>query len=205
MADIDKWLIEKLDSSNWMMWKFQIKHLLLAKDLWGFIDGVEILQDDASAQQQVDFNKRSQKAFSTMIMSVSSLQLYLITSHEEPRRVWMALKNHFERDTLVNKLILIKQYFRMDMAEGTSMEVHIKTLKEIIDRLAAINAPIAEEDQVVILLGSLPPSYSTLVTALKARDAVTLSYVQKSFIHKEQRLKESNTQHTGLNKMSGIG
>ena len=71
MAEIDKWLIDKLDSSNWMMWKFQIKHLLLAKDLWGLVDGMEVLQDDASAQQRVDFNKRSQKAFSTMVMSVS--------------------------------------------------------------------------------------------------------------------------------------
>ena len=187
------------------MWKFQIKHLLLAKDLWGVVDGTEVLQDDASAQQRADFNKRSQKAFSTMVMSVSLSQLYLITSYEEPRRAWTALRNHFERDTLVNKLILKKQYFRMEMTEDTSIEAHIKTMKELTDRLAAINAPIAEEDQVVTLLGSLPPSYSTLVTALEARDAITLSYVQQSLIREEQRLKESNTQHTGFDKVSGIG
>ena len=105
MAEIDKWSIDKLNSSNRMTWKFQIKHLLLVKDLWGLIDGTEVLQDDASAQQQADFNKRSQKAFSTMVMSISSSQLYLITLYEEPRRAWMALTNHFERDTLVNKLI----------------------------------------------------------------------------------------------------
>ena len=106
----------------------------------------------------------------------------------------------------MNTLILKKQYFRMEITEDTSMEAHIKTMKELTDRLAAINAPtIAEEDQVVTLLGSLPPSYSTLVTALKARDAITLSYVQQSLIREEQMLKESNTQHTGLNKVSGTG
>ena len=68
-----------------------------------------------------------------------------------------------------------------------------------------ICAPIAEEDQVITLLGSLPPGYSTLVTTLEARDAITLSYVQQSLIREEQRLKESNTQHTGLDKVSGIG
>ena len=71
MAEINKWLIDKLDSSNWMTWKFQIKHLLLAKDLYRLVDGTEVLQDYASAQQRVDFNKRSQKVFSTMVMSVS--------------------------------------------------------------------------------------------------------------------------------------
>ena len=56
----------------------------------------------------------------------------------------------------------------------------MKKIKELTDRLAAINAHIFEEDQVVTLLGSLPPSYSTLVTALEASDTVTLSYVQQA-------------------------
>jgi len=41
----------------------------------------------------------------------------------------------------------------------------------------------------VTLLGSLPSSYSTLVTALEARDAITLSYAQQALIREEQRLK----------------
>ena len=40
MAAIKKWSIDKLDSLNLMMWKFQIKHLLLVKDL---TDGTEVL------------------------------------------------------------------------------------------------------------------------------------------------------------------
>ena len=56
---MDKWSIDKLDSSNWMTWKFQIKHLLLAKDLWGIVDGTEVLAENASEQQRTDFNKKS--------------------------------------------------------------------------------------------------------------------------------------------------
>jgi len=106
-----------------------MKHLLLARRLWGLVDGTEVIRDISSAQQEADFKKRSQKAFSTIVMSihVSSSVLYLITSFEEPVDAWMALRDHFEQDTLVNKLMLKKQYFRMEMKEGTSMEeVHIK-------------------------------------------------------------------------------
>eukprot|EP00731_Ephydatia_muelleri_P037673 Em0533g3a len=74
------------------------------------------------------------------------------------------------------------------MKEGSSIEAHIKAMKELTDKLAAIKAPISEEDQVVTLLGSLPSSYSTLVTALEARDAVSLSYVQQALIQEEQRM-----------------
>ena len=63
-------------------------------------------------------------------------------------------------------------------------------MKEITDKLAAISAPISEEDQVVTLLGSLPRNYATLVTALEARlDEVQLSHVQQALIHEEQKLQ----------------
>jgi len=91
MPEVDKWSIDKLDSSNWMTWIFQMKHLLLARGLWGLVDGTEVLQDNLSAQQEADFKKRSQKAFSTIVMSISSSVLYLITSFEEPEDAWMAL------------------------------------------------------------------------------------------------------------------
>ena len=126
MAEVDKWSIDKLDSSNWTTWKFQMKHLLLAKGLWEIVDGTEVLGVDPTAQQESEFKKKSQKAFSTIVMSISASQLYLITSCEEPVEAWTALREHFERDSLVNKLMLKKQYFRMEMKEGTSIEEHIK-------------------------------------------------------------------------------
>jgi len=58
-----------------------------------------------------------------------------------------------------------------------------------IGYIAAIDAPISQEDQIVTFLGSLPSFYSTLVTALEARDTITLSYAQQALIWEEQRLK----------------
>ena len=48
------------------------------------------------------------------------------------------------------------------------METHLKEMKEITDKLSSIGSPISEGHQVVTLLGSLPPSYSTVVTAIEA-------------------------------------
>ena len=64
------------------------------------------LREDASAQQRADFRKASQKAFSTIVMAISTSQLYLVTSLEEPKNAWDALRDHYERDTLANKLML---------------------------------------------------------------------------------------------------
>ena len=161
---------------------------LLAKGLWGHADGTDVLEDGASDRARTEFRQKSQKAFSTIVMAISTAQLYLVTSCERPKDAWDALRDHFERETLVNKLFLKKQYFRTEMKEGASMEVHLKHMKEITDRLAAIGAPISEEDQVVTLLGSLLTSYSILVTALEARvDDVRLNFVQQALIHEEMK------------------
>ena len=73
------------------------------------------------------------------------------------------------------------------MREDTSIEQHLKHMKELTDRLAAMGAPITEEDQVVMLLGSLPKSYSTFVTSQEARENVLLNYLQQALVHEEQK------------------
>ena len=113
-------------------------------------------------------------------------------SCETPKDAWDALRSHFEQNTLANKLLLKKRFFRMEMKEGTTIENHLKQMKELSDQLAAIGAPITEEDQVVTLLGSLPQSFSTLVTALEARvdEGLSLKYVQQALVNEEQKMRE---------------
>ena len=191
----EKSTIDKLDSSNWITWKFQMRHLLMAKGLWKYVDGSEILGEDATDAARTKFHEESQKTISTIVMAISTPQLYLVTSCEQPKDVWDTLRKHFECETLANKLFLKKQYFRKEMKEGTHMAVHLKEIKEITDKLASIGAPISEEDQVVTLLDSLPPSYSTLVTALEARvDDIQLDFVQQVLIHEQHEIEGKHTE-----------
>ena len=194
----EKWSIEKLNGSNWNTWKFQMKHLLMAKGLWSLIDGSEVLASEASAAAEALFQSRLHKAFSTIVLAIDSAQLYLVTSCEDPKQAWNALKTHFERETLPNKLLLKKQYFCSEMKEGTSVDQHLKHMKDITDKLAAIGAPISEEDQVVTLLGSLPRRFATLVTAIETRmDGVSLDYVQQALVHEEMKQSELSSQFSG--------
>lgn len=52
---------------------------------------------------------------------------------------------------------------------------------------------VSEEDEVVTLLGSLPGSYATLVTALEARvDDVKMDFVQQALPHEESKPRSKN-------------
>lgn len=206
MAGFDeKWSVEKLDGSNWTTWKFQMKHLLLAKGLWGLVDGTETLAADANAAATAEYQQKCEKALASIVLGTQSSVLYLITSCDTAENAWTVLRQHFERDTLANKLFLKKQYFRMEMKEGMSVDQHLKKMKELTDKLSAIGAPITEEDQVVTLLGSLPPNYATLVTALEARsDDISLNYVQQALVHEERKQNGQLVLSTSVSKGDSV-
>lgn len=94
-----------------------------------------------------------------------------------------ALCEHFEKSTLANKLLLKKQYFQMGMKEGSFVAAHMKEMKEMTDKLAALGSTVSKEDHVATLLGSLPQSYQMLVTTLETRGELTLNFVQQSLVH----------------------
>ena len=93
----------------------------------------------------------------------------LIQSCNGPVDVWKVLCSNFEKNSLMAKLMLRKRYHMMEMAEGSSADEFLREMSEITDRLSALGAPVSAEDQVLILLASLPASYRPLVTTLGAQ------------------------------------
>jgi hypothetical protein len=125
--------------------------------------------------------------------TISTQYLYLIASSgvTTPRQAWNALLGHFERPSLSNKMALKCQLFGFKMQSGRSMEAHIKELNELTERLAALNAPVDEQDQVALLLRSLPPSFETLVTAYIAKGEVQMGELREALVNHESRLAET--------------
>ena len=79
-------------------------------------------------------------------------------------------------------------------------------MKELTDKLSSIGAPNSNEDQVVTLLGSLPSSFSTVVTALEARvDGLTMDFVQQQLIHHERKLKAQESKPEALHDSALVG
>ena len=73
------------------------------------------------------------------------------------------------------------------MAEGTPLEVHLMTLKEIVANLEALEVKYEEEDLGLMLLCALPNSYVIFKdTILYSRDTLTLNEVYKALFSKEK-------------------
>ena len=103
----EKWTVDKLDNSNWNTWKFQMRHLLLAKGLWGHVDGSDELAVNASDAARSEFRK---KVFYNHYGSQQSPSV-LSDICSEPKEAWDKLREHFECEILANELYLKKKYF----------------------------------------------------------------------------------------------
>ena len=69
------------------------------------------------------------------------------------------------------------------MKEGPLFDQHLRHMKDITDKRAAIGAPISEEDQVVTFLGSLP-SFATLVTSSEWMALAWIMFSKHSYTKK---------------------
>ena len=129
-------------------------------------------------------------------LAVEPSLLYLIGSDPtDPVVVWRTLADQFQCKTWANKLELKRKLFSLRLAEGGSVQEHVKLMIEICEELSVIGEAISEEDQVVYLLASLPESYNVLVTALEASaDVPTLAVVKEGLLHEETKMKSRSNQ-----------
>ncbi|PON35495.1 hypothetical protein PanWU01x14_335840, partial [Parasponia andersonii] len=104
--------------------------------------------------------------------------------------------------SLTNKLHQKQRLYSHRMAEGMSLEEHINIFKEIVSDLEALEVKYESEDLALILLCSLPPSYTPFRdTILYSRESLTLSVAYDSLLSKEkmdQIIIGTETQAEGL-------
>ena len=67
----DKWSVNKRSSSNYAAWKFKIKHLLITKELFGYIDETTVAPaSTADGAVKATYNKNLSKALSHIVLVV---------------------------------------------------------------------------------------------------------------------------------------
>lgn len=168
--------IQKLNENNYYTWNFKTQMLLIKEDLWDIIENNQSEIQDQSIEIQRECRKRDQKARAIISLLVEDSQLVYIRDKETAIETWTALKAIHIQDTLTNKISLYKKIALHRMEEGGDMQRHINTLVELFQKLLNLGANANDEWKIGMLFASLPSSYSTLVTALKARNQADLTW-----------------------------
>lgn len=103
---------------------------------------------------------------------------------------WTTLKEHHEKDSLGNKVSLMRRICAKKLPEGESVEKHMTEFNELFQRLSDLGENgLADNWRVAIILSSLPKSYDSMISALEVRreDELTLSLVQSKLLDECKR------------------
>lgn len=185
--------VEKFTGENFHLWKFKLMMLLEKHDLWGIVDGTEVLPEGATNKARQEFHKRERRAMAEICLSLGDTQLPFVMTAKTAKEAWKKLEDHYEKKSLANKLFLRKKFFTAVKLEGDSMVSHINKMKTLAAQMEAVGAPVTEDDVVTTLLCSLPEDYSNLITALEARmDDLNLEFVAARLLHEEMKKEEMN-------------
>ena len=78
------------------------------------------------------------------------------------------------------------------MAEGESAEKHLLNVSELCDRLAAVELPMPEEFQPLMILASLPASYTAIVQTLGSQvGKLDLSHMTSTIMDEDAKRRGS--------------
>ncbi|VFQ74902.1 unnamed protein product [Cuscuta campestris] len=188
MAEDGKFRIEKFDGTDFSWWKMQIEDLLVQKDL------DVVLGDKPEKMSDADWAGLDRKAMSVIRLSLTKNVAFNILKKKTAKGIMEALSNMYEKPSAANKVFLIRELVNTKMREGTSVTEHINKLNSILARLASVGIKFDDEVQALLLLSSLPDSWSGTVTAVTDSvepDGFTFDQIRDLVLGEDVRRKSS--------------
>ena len=181
-----------IGEANWASWKVQMWHQLQSKKLWKLVKGEETLAEGAEQPKIDAFEARSIDATMRLTHAMSPTIVLLVQALDCPIKIWNRLKRQYEKRMAASKLSLVQKYFGAKMAEGESAKRHLLNMSELCDRLAAVELPVPEEFQPLMILASLPASSTAIVQTLGSQTGkLELSHVTSTIMDEDSRRRGS--------------
>ena len=168
--------IAPLDGTNYDNWKFRIEMLLTARKLFGYASGETRLAAGADDAQKAAFKEKDDEARAIISIHVSDNQLIHVRNCKSAAEAWEALKNQYQRKSLVRRIDLRDKMSYMRMQEGENALEFLDKMCRLRDQLLEMGGLMPENVFCEIVLGKLPHSYNSLRTTLDTIGEAELSW-----------------------------
>ena len=98
----------------------------------------------------------------------------------------------FESQDAVTKMYLKDKLHTLKMKENESVTKHIHVFRSHLEQLSATGCPTQDDEAILTLMRSLPPSYRSFISSLRRQPGITLQSLITDLIQEETLMKDMN-------------
>ena len=155
-----KFDMEKFTGKNdFGLWRLKMKAVMMQQGLW------DVLKSKADADKEkgeIKSQDLQDKAYSTLILSLSDRVLREVSKEETAAGVWAKLESLYMTKSLTNRLLLKQKLFTFKFSESGNIGEQLEEFSKCVDDLENIEEAIKDEDKVLMLCGpeSMMDSFS---------------------------------------------
>lgn len=171
--DSDLFKISKLtDAESWSAWKFQIRVLLNASDVFDVVSGdyeKPVLarlasETEAAAKDKFDvafkvWKKADSTAQKLIATTVGQQPLMHIMNCNTANEMWLKLLSIYEQKTETSIHILQQKFYAFGKDPTDSIADHISKLEDLVQRLKELKEPVSDSMLITKILMTLPSEY----------------------------------------------
>lgn len=195
----------KLTPTNYLSWKLQVEAILEGHDLFSYVDGSlecppsAITNDDGVQEPNPNhaFWKRQDRLlFGALIDTLSPNLIPLVSQAKTSAQLWDKLNRTYALPSR-GHINQIKDKLNRIVKGNLSISDYMQSLKECVDRLAALGKQYEHEDLIDRVLSCLDDSYQSVIDSVHARDTpISFEELHEKLINKELSIQQARTDPT---------
>ena len=191
---ITKIEVERFDGKgDFGLWRRRMYAILVQQKVAKALKGEKELPSTLTADQK---SEMMELAFSTLTLHLDDKVLREVSNETTASGLWLKLEQLYMTKSLQDRIYLKGKLFGFKMSESKSIAENLDDFNKLILDLADIEIKIDDEDKAVIILNSLPKSFSNFVDTMKyGRESLTLEDVQVALKSKELDIKLGKDSH----------
>lgn len=172
--------------NNWTEWSDNLRSVLRLQKLWVPID-------KPLSEQTAEEVAKCEEAFDIINLSVSNNVKSLIRGLNNSVSAWNALKNHYNKPTVINKVAVIRKLVNEKLTSADDLEGHLLRMKSHFQALEDIGDKWSESTCIALLLQSLTEEFAPLVSSFGAFDveSIKMEQITSSLMDEFKRRKST--------------
>lgn len=198
----------RLDSSNYVLWRFVISPLLKSHKLFKYLDGTTKAPTDViRSEGQPDrvnpkyekWYERDQSLFTLINATLSLMALSYVIGCKKSKEAWDKLEKHFSSLSRMHIVGLKTELQSIFKKETDSINQYVQRIKEIVNRLLAVSVVVDFEDLVIYKVNGLSSMYNVFKTSLQTRsqnpsfdELYVLMKTEETTLEKQLKLENAN-------------